>query len=52
METVTVKKGDKVSVKQSIGKIYMDKISNKTTLKFQIWKNTSRLNPADWIYKM
>ena len=52
METVTVTKGDKVSVKQSIGKIYTDKISNKTTLKFQIWKNTTRLNPADWIYKM
>ncbi|MFT7498741.1 MAG: septal ring factor EnvC (AmiA/AmiB activator) [Porticoccaceae bacterium] len=52
METVTVTKGDKVSVKQSIGKIYTDKISDKTTLKFQIWKNTTRLNPADWIYKM
>jgi septal ring factor EnvC (AmiA/AmiB activator) len=52
METVTVTKGDKVSVKQSIGKIYRDKISDKTTLKFQIWKNTTRLNPSDWIYKM
>ncbi len=52
METVTVKKGDKVTVKQSIGKIYTDKISNKTTLKFQIYKNATRLNPADWIYKM
>jgi septal ring factor EnvC (AmiA/AmiB activator) len=52
METVTVTKGDKVSVKQSIGKIYTDKISDKTTLKFQIYKNTTRLNPADWIYKM
>lgn len=52
METVTVKKGDKVTVKQTLGKIYTDKISSKTILKFQIWKNTTRLNPADWIYKM
>jgi septal ring factor EnvC (AmiA/AmiB activator) len=52
LETVTVKKGDKVTTKQSIGKVYTDKISKKTILKFQIWKNTKRLNPADWIYKM
>ena len=52
LETVTVKKGDKVKTKQSLGKVYTDKISKKTTLKFQIWKNTTRLNPASWIYKM
>ena len=52
LETVTVKKGDKVTTKQTIGKVYTDKISKKTTLKFQIWKNTTRLNPASWIYKM
>ncbi|AOW21190.1 murein hydrolase activator EnvC family protein [Urechidicola croceus] len=52
LETVTVKKGDKVVTKQIIGKVYTDKISNKTILKFQVWKNTKRLNPADWIYKM
>ena len=52
LETVTVKKGDKVITKQSLGKVYTDKISKKTILKFQIWKNTTRLNPADWIYKM
>lgn len=52
LETVTVKKGDKVITKQSLGKVYTDKISKKTILKFQIWKNTTHLNPADWIYKM
>ncbi len=52
LETVTVKKGDKVATKQVIGKVYTDKISKKTTLKFQIWKNDTRLNPASWIYKM
>lgn len=52
LETVTVKKGDKVTTKQVIGKVYTDKISKKTILKFQVWKNTTRLNPASWIYKM
>lgn len=52
LENVKVKIGDKVSTKQIIGKIYMDKITNRTILKFQIWKNTTRLNPASWIFKM
>ncbi|MCK5815308.1 MAG: peptidoglycan DD-metalloendopeptidase family protein [Flavobacteriaceae bacterium] len=52
LESVRVKKGDKVSIKQVLGKIYTDKITNKTILSFQIWKNTTRLNPALWIYKM
>lgn len=52
LETVLVKNGDKVTTKQKIGKVYTDKISKKTILKFQVWKNTTRLNPASWIYKM
>lgn len=52
LETVVVKTGDKISTKQNIGKVFTDKISNKTILKFQVWKNTQRLNPASWIYNM
>lgn len=52
LETVSVKKGDKVTTKQEIGKVFTDKISKKTILKFQVWKNTQCLNPASWIYKM
>lgn len=52
LESVVVKKGDKVSTKQILGNIYTDKITNKTILKFQVWKNTTPLNPASWIYKM
>ena len=52
LETVLVKKGDEVEVKQDLGKVYTDKVTQKTTLKFQLWKNTQRLNPASWIYKM
>lgn len=52
LETLLVKKGDKVSTKQEIGKVYTDKISKKTTLKFQLRKNVQQLNPASWVYKM
>lgn len=52
LETVQVKMGDKVSTKQILGKIFTDRLTNKTVLKFQIWKNTTKLNPASWIYKM
>ncbi len=52
LETVAVKKGETVTTKQKIGKVFTDKVSKKTVLKFQIWKNTTRLNPADWIYQM
>lgn len=52
LETVFVKKGDNVATKQTLGKVYTDKVTNKTVLKFQVWKNATRLNPASWIYKM
>lgn len=52
LENVSVKTGDKVSTKQLLGKIYTDKLTNKTILSFQVWKNTTPLNPAYWIYKM
>lgn len=52
LETVLVKKGDNVAVKQDLGKVFTDKVTNKTTLKFQLWKNMQLLNPALWIYKM
>jgi septal ring factor EnvC (AmiA/AmiB activator) len=49
---VSVKKGDKVTSKQNIGTIYKNPISGKTVLKFYIYKNSKKMNPADWIYKM
>ncbi|MCF6278829.1 MAG: peptidoglycan DD-metalloendopeptidase family protein [Flavobacteriaceae bacterium] len=52
LENVSVKAGEKISIKQKIGKIYTDKISKKTILKFYIRKNLTRLNPASWVYRM
>jgi murein DD-endopeptidase MepM/ murein hydrolase activator NlpD len=52
MATVLVKKGDKVSTKQKLGTIYTNPVTGKTLLKFLIYKNLNKMNPADWVYKM
>lgn len=52
LATVLVKKGDKVTSKQNIGTIYKNPINGKTILKFYIYKNAKKMNPADWVYKM
>ena len=52
LRDITVKKGDRVSTKQEIGTIVTNASSGKTILKFLIYQNTNRLNPADWVYKM
>ena len=49
LENILVNKGDKVVTGQRIGKIFTDKLSNKTNLVFVVFKNTTSLNPADWI---
>lgn len=50
LREVTVKKGDKVSTKQIIGTVYTDSDDeNKSILKFQIWLESEKLNPVDWI---
>ncbi len=47
---VTVKKGDQIAAKQSLGTVYSDpEEENKTLLKFQIWKESQKLNPEDWL---
>jgi septal ring factor EnvC (AmiA/AmiB activator) len=52
LETLFVKKGDKVNTKQEIGTIFTDKITGKTTLDFVLTNNTKTENPASWIYQM
>lgn len=51
LENSYVKRGDKISVGQKIGRIFTDKVSKKTKLVFVLFKNTTRLNPASWILK-
>lgn len=48
---VTVKKGDIVEPKEAIGVVYTDEKENQTVLKFQLWKETTKLNPSSWLIK-
>lgn len=52
LASVSVKKGDKVTTKQNLGVIHSSPLNNQTVLKFLIYQNTTRLNPAHWIYDM
>ena len=50
LKEVHVKTGDKVKTRQSIGKIYSDPEDDNTTLlHFQLWKETTKLNPELWL---
>jgi len=51
LENLLVKKGDKVITKQFIGTIHTDTTTDKTILKFQLWKDSKAQNPSGWIYR-
>ncbi|PWA11497.1 murein hydrolase activator EnvC family protein [Flavobacterium laiguense] len=51
LSSVFVSKGDKVNIKQSLGKIRTNG-EGKTVLKFTISQNTTYNNPASWLYNM
>jgi len=42
---VLVKQGQKLKTKQLIGTIFTDTETDKTTMNFQIWKETTKLDP-------
>jgi septal ring factor EnvC (AmiA/AmiB activator) len=52
LSSVSVSKGDKVSIKQPIGRIRTNGDTGKTVLKFTISQNTTYSNPAGWLFKM
>ncbi|WGF93697.1 murein hydrolase activator EnvC family protein [Aequorivita marisscotiae] len=52
LATVSVKKDDKVSTKQTIGTVAKSPTEGRTVLKFYIYQNKTKINPADWIYRM
>ncbi|MDR6844989.1 peptidoglycan DD-metalloendopeptidase family protein [Flavobacterium granuli] len=51
LSSVFVTKGEKVNIKQSLGKIRTNG-EGKTILKFTISQNTTYNNPATWLYNM
>ena len=52
LSSVNVSKGDKVSIKETIGRIRTNGDSGKTVLKFTISQNTTYNNPASWLSNM
>ncbi|WP_418501987.1 murein hydrolase activator EnvC family protein [Flagellimonas sp.] len=52
LSTLYVKKGDKVVAKDVLGDINTDRFDGTTKLKFYLYKDSSRLNPEDWIYQL
>lgn len=49
LATTNVKKGDKVSTKQTIGTVAKSTTSNTYELHFEIWKNDRYVNPNEWL---
>lgn len=49
LATVNVKKGDKVTTKQVLGTVAKANGSSSYELHFEVWKNTTFLNPNTWL---
>lgn len=49
LSSVSVKAGDKVSIKQNIGTIATNRGSGKTVIKLFVFQNTKTLNPQSWL---
>ncbi len=47
----SVSPGQKVKARQNIGEIYKEPTDQSTKLQFQLWKNTTKLNPINWLSK-
>jgi len=47
-----VKKGDKVDAKDELGEIYTNRFNGLTQLKFYLYRDVTRLNPEEWIYRL
>jgi septal ring factor EnvC (AmiA/AmiB activator) len=50
MSGVSVRPGQKVKARENIGRVATDS-DGTSELQFQIWKNTSRLNPESWLLR-
>lgn len=49
LASVSVKKGDKVSTKQTLGTVAKSATSSTHELHFEIWKNDRYVNPNEWL---
>jgi septal ring factor EnvC (AmiA/AmiB activator) len=52
LRDVFVKAGQNVDIKEEIGSIFTDENDdNKTVLKFQLWRESTKLDPEDWLIR-
>lgn len=51
LKEISVRKGDKVTIKQNIGIVETEDAESKSEVHFEIWKGTIVLNPELWIFK-
>ena len=49
LSSASVKKGDKVSTKQTLGTVAKSSSSNTYELHFEVWKNDRYVNPNEWL---
>ena len=47
-----VKKGDKVEAKDQLGQIFTNGSNGLTQLKFYLYRDATRLNPEEWIFRL
>nr|WP_277612679.1 peptidoglycan DD-metalloendopeptidase family protein [Eudoraea chungangensis] len=52
LSNLYVKKGDRVVIKEELGEIYTNKYNGLTQLKFYLYKDATRLNPEEWIFRL
>ncbi len=52
LSTLYVKKGDIVEAKTALGDIYTNRDNGQTRLKFYLHKDTTKLNPEEWVYHL
>ncbi len=49
--SISVKQGDKIKFKETIGKVYTEKGAKTAVFHFGIWEGTNKLNPELWLVK-
>jgi septal ring factor EnvC (AmiA/AmiB activator) len=52
LSNLYVKKGDKVTAKDELGEIYTNRFNGLTQLKFYLYRDATRLNPEEWIFRL
>lgn len=49
LESVSVKSGQKLSTRQTIGKLFTDQEDDLTKVHIEIWQGKTKMNPRNWL---